>query len=122
MMRKATLVLAAFLSSLASCLAAKDSIPIETTSEARKTPWRKQTANDVFLTGYEQGVERAMEAIRAIEKRETDTGVRLSREGYQMAVFKVLKEIQDTGDNTATGEVRPTPAPSSLHILQERTG
>ena len=122
MMRKATLVLAAFLSSLASCLAAKDSIPIETTSEVPKTPWRKQTANDVFLTGYEQGVERAIEAIRAIEMRETDTGVRLSREGYQMAVLKVLEEIKDIGDTTATGEVRPTRAPSSLHILQDRTG
>jgi hypothetical protein len=100
MMRKATLVLAAFLSSLASCLAAKDSIPIETTSEVRKAPWRKQTVNDVFLTGYEQGVQRSIDAIRTIEKREAETGLRLSREEYQMAVLKMLDEIKDIGDDT----------------------
>lgn len=101
-MRKATLVLAAFLSSLASCLAAKDSIPIETTSEVRKTPWRKQTVNDVFLTGYEQGVQRSIEAIRTIEKHEAETAVRLSREAYQMAVFRMLEEVKEIGDDTVS--------------------
>jgi hypothetical protein len=89
------LILSAFLSFIASYLAVKDSVPVQVPfSEEAEVPWRKQTPTNMFLMGDENGAECCTDAIRAIEKQEIETDIKLSRGEYQTAVFRILEEAR----------------------------
>ena len=93
-MSKVIAMVSAFLSSVASVFAVEGAMATKAMPGEDRTAWRKQTIGDVFAIGYEDGIQKAIEILYAIESEETRMAVRLSRQDHQTILARILEETK----------------------------